>query len=426
MRRWRGLKKLIHDAVDTTVELVREGHESTSRGVRSVTDEISPLREPVRKIDGVRRVLTAGVLESVKGVNRVVEAVTDAGLDYAVRGEPAEEVPVALRSDVAGSRNWLGDSALALLNAAVGDYLSQSGNQLDISMVFRIGDRYVPLTEEALAEAMPEGRPRVAFFVHGLGATEWSWFLAAEEYHGDSGASFATLLERDLGITPIFVRYNAGRHVSQNGRMLAEMLEVFVARYPGELAELNLFGHSMGGLVVRSACHHAEEAEHGWTRSVRRIFYLASPHRGAPLAKFGHLVGTSLAGIDLPTTRIISRIVEGRSDGIKDLRHGALIDEEWFEPHPLASRDSIPAQHARHYFFGATVARDPEHPVSRIVGDLLVRVPSASGEAIASEQFEISTRTYGGILHHQLQNHPDVYAQIVDAFSEEPLSDELT
>jgi hypothetical protein len=84
MRRWRGLKSLIHDAVDATVELVREGHESTSRTVMRVTDEVPPLREPARVVDAVRRLGTSSVLGTIKVVNRSVQVVTDLGLDVAL------------------------------------------------------------------------------------------------------------------------------------------------------------------------------------------------------------------------------------------------------------------------------------------------------------------------------------------------------
>ena len=72
MRRIRGLLALVHDAVDATTHLVREGHDSTARNVLRVTDAIEPLAGPARAIDAVRRVGTTGTLASVRAVNRVV------------------------------------------------------------------------------------------------------------------------------------------------------------------------------------------------------------------------------------------------------------------------------------------------------------------------------------------------------------------
>ena len=414
MRRWRAFKALVHEGVDATLELVREGHESTSRVVLRVTDEIEPLRKPVRAVDDVRRLGTNAVLGTIRLVNRTVEVVTDAGLDLATKpdAEHTPETLLPMRSDVAGSLAWLGDAAIGALNAAVGNHLESSDNGLDLDMHFRVGDTYVELDADAVSAAIPDPTPKIALFLHGLGATEWSWLLHAEAYHGDVTSCFGTLLHRDLDFTPVFLRYNTGRHVSENGRRLAELLERFVAAYPVPIEDLTLIGHSMGGLVARSACHYAEQDGLDWPARVPRVFYLGSPHRGAPLAKFGDVLADVLTSIDLPATRITGLVIDGRSHGVKDLRHGGLIDEEWLSPHPVADRDELPVPHAKHVFVSATVTEDATHPIGQLIGDLLVRVPSAAGPEVHHEAFTIDTRTYGRILHHQLQNHPAVYEQV--------------
>lgn len=414
MRTWRGLKALVHDAVDATVELVREGHDSTSRAVRRFTDEVEPLREPVRAIDEVRRLSTGGVLGTIKFANRSIEALTDWGLSKGLPPDLQVPVPVPLDSSITGTKEWLGDAALGLVNATVGDHLHRQGSELGLSMVLRAGDRYVE--PDALHEAIPNPSGRVAVFVHGLGTTEWSWCLEAEAYYGDPTASFASMLARDEGITPLFVRYNTGRHVSENGRSLAGLLDALVRAYPVPITDLSLFGHSMGGLVSSSACAYAEAEQMGWAGALRRVFYLGSPHQGAPLAKFGQALADTLGAVDLPATRILARILEGRSAGVHDLRHGALVDEEWLAPHPL-SRDALPLAHAAHYFISASITQDAAHPLAQLVGDLLVRVPSAAGPKMKAESFPIDTRHHGGVMHHQLQNHPAVYEQIRQIFA---------
>lgn len=416
VRRWRGLKALVHDAVDATVDLVGEGHESTARTVRKVTDRVEPIREPAKVVDSIRRVSTLGVLSAIKLTNRAVEVVTDAGLDVAERrlwadGAPAEAVP--MRGDAPGGAPWLGDAAIGLVNAAVGHHLDARGNGLGVDMVLRAGDRYVLPKAEALREALPDARPHVVLFVHGLGTTEWSWCLEAEAYHGDPSASFGSLLARDLDVTPLWLRYNTGRHVSENGRELSELLERLVETYPVELGSLTIVGHSMGGLVTRSACHYGRASACRWVERVGHVFYLGSPHQGAPLAKLAHALDRVLGAVDLPGTRVTSRILAGRSHGIGDLRHGAIVDEDWLAPMPIASNEAPLLEGARHCFVSATLTEDPEHPLGQLVGDLLVRVPSASGPALTTEtHFPIDATSRGGVLHHQLQNHPAVYAQI--------------
>ena len=74
----------------------------------------------------------------------------------------------------------------------------------------------------------------------------------------------------------LYLRYNTGRHVSENGRDWRTLLDAARARWPVEVHEIALIGHSMGGLVARSACHYAVERLRGregratCSRSARR------------------------------------------------------------------------------------------------------------------------------------------------------------
>jgi pimeloyl-ACP methyl ester carboxylesterase len=432
MRRIRDVAALIHDGVDLTTDLVRDGMESTARAVRRVTDQIEPLATPARVIDDVRHVATAGVLGTVQVVNRAVQTLCNAGLDLAeglvappIARDPeldrATPPAVTMRSDVVGSAVWSGDAALGLLNAAVGDYLQRQGNGLDLGMRFRIGDRYVPLERAALAAALsadpPQPRAKVALFVHGLATTEWSWCLGAQAQHGEANVNFGTLLQRDCGYTPIWLRYNSGRHVSENGRQLAAELERLVAAYPIPIESLVLIGHSMGGLLLRSASHYGQQQALRWPSLVRHVICLGTPHRGAPLEKLGHVLTRVLGAIDLPGTRIPARILSGRSAGIRDLRHGSLLDEEWPERDPAGDSTASWLPHAHYLFVSATVTDEPAHPVGQLMGDLLVRTASSSGPSAAADRPTIETHHVGGVLHHQLQTHPAVYALIRKACS---------
>src|SRR5260221_13950845 len=158
MRRWRGLKTLVHEAVDRTVDLVDEGHESTARNVLRVTDVSETTREPARMIDAIRRVGTRGVLGTIKVVNRAVQKVTDVGLDVVEASQPDRApalVPaVPMRSAVLNTAGWIGDAGLGLVNAALGDHLHDRDNGLDLAMVFRAGDQYLAkLDRETLGQA---------------------------------------------------------------------------------------------------------------------------------------------------------------------------------------------------------------------------------------------------------------------------------
>lgn len=406
---WRGLKSLVHDGTDVVVELVREGHESTARNILRATDLRPETRDRARRLNALRRAGTFGILGAIRIINRGVEVLTDAGLDLAsVDNRAAHDATRALplRSDITKQAEWVGDGALGLLNGAVGDFLSHRNNPLGLPMLLRSRERYLFVGSQSLAEALPNASPRIAVFVHGLATTEWSWCLGAEAHYGDPAVNFGSLLERDQGYTALYVRYNTGCDIEDNARDLSHLLQTLIDTYPIEIEDLTLIGHSMGGLVTRHACHLAETQGMSWSEDVKRVFYLGSPHHGAALAKLGHSTARLLGAIDLPATRILSRILEGRSAGIKDLSQGVL-SSQW--------GDTIPLAHANHHFIAATVTREADHLVAHLIGDLLVRVPSASGPTHREEHFDIEVSHHGGMMHFHLQNHPAVYERILAA-----------
>jgi pimeloyl-ACP methyl ester carboxylesterase len=348
MPRFRGLKQLVHDAVDVTTDLVEDTSESVAAKVMGVLEKIEPLAEPARVVDRVRRLSARGVYESVHGVNDIVSGLGDLGLD-AISTDPASSPTIVpMRSDCTDQSPWLEDAALGALNGVVGDFLHDKGNSLDLGMHFRLGDRYLaPQDIEA---------PRIALFVHGVSVTEWGWCMNAEAYHGDAAVNFGTLLERDRGYTPVFLRYNSGRHISHNGRQLAELLDALACE------ELLLVGHSMGGLVARSACYYGEKEQRRWPGALTHVFCLGSPHLGAPLEKAGNVITSVLGLVDLPGTQIPARVINARSAGIKDLRFGYLIDEDWEGRDPDAlledNRQELPLLDGVTYAFIAHEERE--------------------------------------------------------------------
>ncbi|MCV4600863.1 GPI inositol-deacylase, partial [Escherichia coli] len=83
---------------------------------------------------------------------------------------------------------------------------------------------------------------------HGLMETEHAWRLGGRPTYG------ARLVD-DIGATEVQIRYNTGRHISDNGATLARLLSEMVLLWPVPVTRISLVGHSMGGLVIRSACH---------------------------------------------------------------------------------------------------------------------------------------------------------------------------
>ncbi|HUJ67528.1 MAG TPA: hypothetical protein VLX59_18425, partial [Acidimicrobiales bacterium] len=309
----------------------------------------------------------------------------------------------------------LGNQALAVLNGLAGHRLEGDLAALTIPMAARVGGRDVNLTPLDVAVAFPDATSKLAVFVHGLAETENLW---TPKVGAENEVGYGPLLNTELGYTPIYIRYNTGRHVSENGRSLGRLLGDLVRAWPVPADELVLLGHSMGGLVVRSACHYGADEEQAWVPLVRHIVYLGTPHLGAPLAKAAGLAGWTLSR--LPETRPFASLVNGSSDGVKDLRFGYLLEEDWSGCDPdncrRDHRHEVPLlESANHYVISATITSDPDSPLGAVVGDLLVKPASAHGRRRRRQHIPFLIehgRSLGGLTHFRLVNHPEVWAQI--------------
>lgn len=309
-----------------------------------------------------------------------------------------------------------GSSALAVLNGLYGNHLAERGNPLGLGMEIRQAGATVGVNEDALQSAFPGARARLAVFVHGLFETDESWRDLPLGGERRTRQTYGQRLEQDLGFSAIHLRYNTGLHVSANGRELARLMDQLMDRWPVPVEEVVLVGHSMGGLVARSACRYAELDGQDWAAAVRHVFCLGSPHLGADLEKGLNVLGWSLNR--LPETRALASVVNARSFGIKDLRYGSCIEEDWCDCDPdefLHDRcGEVPFLASANYYFIA--AQLTAGRVGTLLGDLLVRVPSASGRGTGRGRripFELDNgRELTPLTHFDLLNHPAVYEQI--------------
>jgi pimeloyl-ACP methyl ester carboxylesterase len=303
------------------------------------------------------------------------------------------------------------DAVLSALNGVLGDHLAASGNPLAIRM--RLHHAGVPLELEraALATTIAAPTGRVAVLVHGLFMNHWKW----ERRGHDHGAALA----RDLGYTPVYLHYNSGLNISTNGRNLADLLEAVVEQWPVAVEELVIIGHSMGGLVSRSAHHYGTGAGHDWPRHLSKLLFLGTPHHGAPLERGGHQLDLLLG--KSPYTAALTQFGRMRSAGITDLRYGNLIDEDWqgrdrFE-HASDRRRGVPLpSDVQCYAIAATVANEPGDLSDRILGDGLVPLRSALGHHderhLALEIPDSQQWIGGGMNHLDLLSRYEVYEQI--------------
>src|SRR3954453_9065793 len=346
--------------------------------------------------DRITGAVYAGLKGSVVGMGRVA----DAGL--ARRPRVVSTTP-------------RGAAVVAAINGLIGDTLERRQSSLHQPMALRVGGEPVGVSRAELAAAYPQAGSRIVVFLHGLMETEFSWSWGSRQ----TGESYGTLLERELGMTPVYVRYNSGLRISENGRALADLIEEVVAAWPVPVSEVALIGHSMGGLVARSAAHRAEMDRKVWPRLVRQIVSLGTPHMGAPLEQAVHYAS---AGLNvLPETQPFSRFLRRRSGGIRDLRQGSLVDGDWRDRDPDTLRAEAIAEvpllnGATHCFVTATITRSPRHPLGRLIGDCLVLQASGSGRSrtrrIAFD--EEYGHHVGGANHFALLNHPAVYDKLRD------------
>jgi pimeloyl-ACP methyl ester carboxylesterase len=378
------------------------------------------LRHATGGLGSIHRAVAGRVFRAVGPGAAIVrpfhEAVTRgvyAGLGLSTRAVGlAAQAAVARRDAPMLSTTPRGSALIAAITGLRGDALEAEGSPLCQPMAVRVSGQPVALDPEALRQAFPDATPRIVVFLHGLMETEFSWALGGRETYGER-------LARELRCTPVYVRYNSGRHISENGRSLSGLMEELVAAWPGGADEIALVGHSMGGLVARSACCHSSQDDADWVRLVRHSVSLGSPHMGAPLEQAVHVLSAGLAA--LPETRPFANFLRRRSVGIRDLRQGSLVDEDWRDCDPDALRAAACAEvplieGATHCFVSATITRSDRHPLARLLGDTLVLVPSASGRSRTrripfDEEYGMHI---GGATHFALLNHPAVYERLRD------------
>jgi hypothetical protein len=396
----RAAGDLVGDALGGMVGVVGDVHRAVSGRVDAF---LPPAARPVTLLHDT---IAGAVYTGVAAAHRLAPA---RSAEVLARTGPEDAPPP--------SQSRVGRAVLPAVNGLWGDRVAERQPVLAVPMAARVGDRDLPLDAAAIRAAFPGATSRVVVFVHGLCESDAAWWLGTGAEPGRGPGSYGDLLRADLGLTPVYLRYNTGLRVSENGRALSRLLSDLHAAWPVPLAELDLVGHSMGGLVARSACHYGDEGDAAWVPAVRAVVTLGTPHLGAPLEQGAHATHWLLRR--LPETEPLSRLLGVRSAGIKDLRYGAVVEEDWHGQDPDAflrdcSTDVPFLEHATYYYVAASLTRDVDHPAGRLVGDGLVRYPSASGQGRSRRlPFEMGNGAHlGGLDHLSLLNHPDVYRRL--------------
>lgn len=298
------------------------------------------------------------------------------------------------------------DAALAALNGVLGDHLERTGNPLAVPMRLRRDGIPLRLQREALGAALPQAAGRLLVQVHGLCMNDHQWLRNGHE-HG-------AMLERELGYSALRLHYNSGRHIAHNGRDLADLLECLVAEWPLAVTELVLLGHSMGGLVARSAIHHGRAAGHAWCARLSALATLGSPHHGAGAERIGNHVQAAIALS--PYSAPLARLGALRSAGITDLRHGNLVDADCGDRFEARDRRVAHALPAGVRCYAVAASKSPAG-APRPAGDGLVSVASALGRHPQPQRTLDFPPAHQCLVHEanhfDLLDHPEVRAALL-------------
>ncbi len=420
----RGTARLAFDTVDG-VSYIVEGL------YRNIAAAPAPWSEP---LEGPANGLVGFVHEAIRRVNG---ATRDAA-EWLLK-------PVSHRIDRAWPPGPHREAAIAALNGVCGDHLERTGNTLAIPMQLRVflPDAALPEPEaegapvEGKARKTPFGHlfetekrpvvlhpepaafsepafspgPHLLVAVHGLCMNDRAWTA--------HGHNHIQMLADAGGYTPVYVLYNSGRHVSTNGRELCTQLARLLDAWPVPVESITVVGFSMGGLVARSALHIAQQEHEPWLERVDKVAYVGAPHHGAVMERGGYKLQKSVANI--PYTAPLSSLGRVRSDGITDLRHGNVLDDDWqhHDEHEDDADHRRPAPLVRgidHYAIAATLSKHSGQRIGRLLGDGLVHPSSATGRH-RDPAFDLAfpeqhTRILYGLGHLAMLRDPRVAEQL--------------
>ena len=336
---------------------VRAAARLATEATAGLADLVEAMHERIARLPGAptpaqagrTRGITGLVYKTVRGVTRLVGGSVDGLLSLlapALVAPPEAPLPSPER-----------EAIVAALNGVLGDHLAATSNPLATTMTFRQGGRPLLLEPAALSAAIPNAGPRLLVLVHGLCMNDLQWL---REGH-DHGAALA----RDHGYTAVYLHYNTGQHIAANGQAFAALLERLLEQWPQPVQRLAIVCHSMGGLVARSAAHHATQAKRRWPARLDDLIFLGTPHHGAPLERAGHWIDLVLGAT--PYSAPLGRLTRVRSAGINDLRRPFSVPF----PLPTGTRCSTVA---------GRLGADSGNLKGRLLGDGLVPLASALGQ----------------------------------------------
>lgn len=383
--------RLIVDAIVNMTDIVESMHH-----------RINPLSKKDASDTNTRAGgLTGGVYKSIRSLTQTVGKGMDTPLGVISKFFEKNGVSTG------------GEALKSALNGVLGDHLVDRNSSLAIPMGLKQDGQPIDVT--SLVESIKRSNGKLVIMVHGLCMNDLQW---QQEGH-DHGKALAN----DLGHTSVYLRYNTGQHVSENGKAFSTLLEQLVSDIVALdetlQLEMSIVAHSMGGLVSRSAFQQAELLDHKWPEHFENLIFLGTPHHGAPLEKAGSWIDL-LLGIH-GYTKPLTRLTKIRSAGITDLRHGNILESDWqvrnrFDFSTDKRTPLMLPENVKCYTVATTALANRNKASEHLIGDGLVPLDSALGRH-QNKPFTLlflpENQWIGHDINHmQLLSNPDVYTVI--------------
>lgn len=357
---------------DTSQKTLTEAAHSKTQGVGrltidailAITDIVESVHKRISPLSAEKPATDKEQLSGISGlVYRNIRNLT------ALVGKSIDTPLAAISKTLTSEPDSVSAQALlSALNGVLGDYLLLRNNPLAIPMHFKKDGEVLSNTQ--LLDVINHSNGKLLIMIHGLCMNDLQW---CRDGH-DHGAELA----KESGMGAIYLHYNTGRHICDNGKQFADELESLI-KLTNRKLEINVLAHSMGGLVARSAFHVAEHSGHKWPQMLKKLVFLGTPHHGADLEKAGNWIDLILGAHSY--TVPLARIVKVRSAGITDLRYGNVQEADWNTRERFEfsgdKRLPMPLPESVQCFAIATSANDS---INNPLGDGLVRIKSALGE----------------------------------------------
>lgn len=267
-------------------------------------------------------------------------------------------------------------------NRVISSILGSSHNSLisltDIKMSFR-KNGYDITVKDVYDDFKRSGYNKIILYIPGL-FTDETLYQDFSVKIDDREITSSGIADSYLkyGYYPLIVRFNHGKHISDNGKELYKLLSEFVEF--DNYVQINIISYSIGCLITRSMLYYARENNsYLGIRNIRRVVFISSPDGGSYLEKLGFWFGFLMESSPVTALKLIGIIGNLRSDAIKDLSHGVIREEDWNFSNPISryfqdkyfgELDGIDC-----YQFYSSFSQD-DNPFHEWLGDGIVELPS--------------------------------------------------